>query len=190
MSKKKIEIIDDQERGNENIIPLDAVDANNKLYQIQQMRDQLYQQAIAAANQAKSLNEAIDRACNQIPPLMEALTNTANAAENGFQVKVPESACQKLEESADAVTDKVLERLETKSKDLVDLMTRHHNCIPVPQDIFWCLIACMIALANFFSFIILYNTRWQIPDLWHLIVASASLILLTIALTIYLHHRK
>jgi len=190
MSKKKIEIIDDQERSNENIIPLDAVDANNELYQIQQMRDQLYQQAVDAANQAKSLNEAIDRACNQIPPLMEALEKTANAAENGFQVKVPESACQKLEESADAVTDKVLERLEAKSKDLVDLMTRHHNCIPVPQDIFWCLIFCLILLACFFCGICLWNFKLQITAIWHVIDATSALIALAIGLTIYLRCRK
>jgi|GEM_PF-5179841 len=192
MSKKKIEILGDmhQENGNENTISLNAVDANNELYNIKEMREQIYQQTVIAGNQVKGLNESINRACNEIPPLMDALTKTAKAAENGFRVKVPENGCRELEKAADAVSDKVLKRMETKSKDLVDIMTRHRECVPVPQDIFWCLIFCLIVLACFFALIILYNSRLQVPGIWWIIAAFSMMIVIAIGLTVYLRCRK
>jgi len=192
MSKKKIEILDDmqQENGNENTIPIDAVDASNELYNIKEMRDQMYRQTVIAGNQVKRLNESINRACKEIPPLMEALAKTAKAAENGFKVKIPENGCRELEKAADAVSDKVLKRMEAKSKDLVDIMTWHRECIPVPQDIFWCLIVCLMTLACFFCGVCLWNFRLQITDIWWIICAASVLIVITIGLTIYLRCRK
>jgi len=192
MSKKKIEILDDMqhESGANSTIPLDTVDASNELYNIKEMRDQMYQQTVIAGNQVKRLNECINRACKEIPSLMDALAKTAKAAENGFKVKVPENGCRELEKAADAVSDKVLKRMEAKSKDLVDIMTRHRECIPVPLDIFWCLIFCLIVLACFFALIILYNSRLQVPDIWRIIAAFSMMIVIAIGLTIYLRCRK
>jgi len=192
MSKKKIEILNDmqQENGNENTIPIDAVDANNELYHIKEMLYQMYRQVVVASNQAKMINENINRACREILPLMEALAKTAKAAENGFRVKVPENGSRELEKAADAVSEKVLKRMDAKSKDLVDIMTRHRECIPVPQDIFWCLIVCLMTLACFFCGVCLWNFRLQITDIWWVIGATSVLIVIAIGLTIYLRCRK
>jgi len=192
MSKKKIVFFDDIQHENdaENTIPLDTVDASNELYNIKEMRDQMYQQTVIASNQVKRLNECINRVCKEIPPLMEALTKTARAAENGFRVKVPENGCRELEKAANAISDKVLKRMEAKSKDLVDIMTRHRECIPVPQDIFWCLIVCLMTLACFFCGVCLWNFRLQIIDIWWVIGATSMLIVIVVGLTIYLRCKK
>jgi len=89
-----------------------------------------------AENQVKDLNDCIKHACKETPPLKDALAKTTKIAGNDFKVKVPVNRCRELEKAVYAVSGKELKQTEAKSERIANIMTRNHNCLTVPRDIF------------------------------------------------------